>query len=67
MTVAPAFTEVAPSVFVICRLAIGLTVSRSEAELLPEAGSVVPEGAATVAVLVTDPVVAVTLVGTVIS
>src|SRR5688572_678891 len=43
------------------RSAIGWTVSVSEAVLLPGVGSVVPAGGATTAVLVTVPVVAVTV------
>jgi hypothetical protein len=55
------------SFLLIARSATGVTVSVSDAELLPVFGSVVPAGAATVAVFVTLPLVAVTVTVTVIS
>ena len=60
-------TGSAESFFVIDRSALGVTVSVSEALLLPGVGSVAPAGAAIVAVLVTLPDTAVTLAVTVIS
>ena len=45
-----------PSVLVIDRSAVGMSVSVSVAELLPGVGSVTPAGAATVAVLTRLPV-----------
>lgn len=55
------------SVLVMDRSATGVTVSVSVAELLPDVGSIVPDGTATVAELETLPLVAVTLVETAIS
>ena len=49
---------VSPSVFVMDTSAVGVSVSISLAELLADDGSVTPEGAETVAVLVNDPVAA---------
>ncbi len=49
---------VCPSVFVICRSACGARVSASVVVLLVAFGSVVPGGAATLAVLVSVPVAA---------
>jgi len=43
---------------VIARSALALSASLSVAELLPGVGSVTPAGAATVAVLLSDPVAA---------
>ena len=45
-----------PSVLVIDRSAVGVSVSVSVAELLAGVGSVAPPGSATVAVLASDPV-----------
>lgn len=58
VTVPPGVAEVTPSVFVIERSAELAIVSVSVAELLPGVGSVTPAGAATVAVLESDPVAA---------
>src|SRR5258706_415498 len=55
-----ALTVVTPSVLVIDRSASGCTLSVSLAVLLPGVGSLVPAGGATVTVLVTVPLVAVT-------
>src|SRR5438067_1424072 len=52
----PAFTLATPSVLVIARSAVAVTVSESVALLLPGFGSVVPAGTATVAVLAIVPV-----------
>src|SRR5437764_95420 len=52
----PAVTLATPSVFVIARSAVGVTVSESLALLFPGIGSVVPAGTATVAVLTIVPV-----------
>ena len=52
----PGTTSAAPSVFVMLSSAVARTLSMSVAELLPAEGSVVPEGAATVAVLLSVPV-----------
>jgi len=49
--VPPAVTVATPSVLVIDRSALSLSVSVSVALLLPGVGSVTPDGAATVAVL----------------
>ena len=49
-------TLVTPSVLVIARSAVSVTVSVSDAVLLPGAGSVTPAGAAIVATLVRVPV-----------
>ncbi len=56
MTLLPGITVVTPSVFVIVRSAVGLSVSVSVALLLPGVGSVTPAGAVTVAVLASVPV-----------
>ena len=56
-----AVTVETPSVFEIPRSASGCTLSVSLAVLLPGVGSVVPAGGATETVLVTEPLVAVTL------
>src|SRR6266496_379673 len=63
----PGVTLATPSVLVIARSAIGVTVSVSVALLLPGFGSVVPAGAVTVAELDTLPLLAVTSADTVIS
>jgi hypothetical protein len=52
----PAVAVVTPSVFVIARSALPLSVSLSVAELFPGVGSATPPGAATVAVLLSVPV-----------
>jgi hypothetical protein len=52
----PGVAAVAPSVLVIDRSAVGVSVSVSVAELLPLVGSVTPTGALMVAVLTRDPV-----------
>ena len=52
----PGTASVAPSLFVIDRSALGVRVSVSVALLLPGVGSVVPDGTATVAVLLSEPV-----------
>ena len=52
----PAVYVVFPSVFVICRSALGAGVSVSVAVLLPGVGSVIPGGAVMLAVLVRFPV-----------
>ncbi|HQP88359.1 MAG TPA: hypothetical protein PLL76_19085, partial [Thermoanaerobaculia bacterium] len=56
MTLLPGITVVTPSVFVIVRSAVGLSVSVSVALLLPGVESVTPAGAVTVAVLASVPV-----------
>ena len=56
MTTDPGTTVVSPSVLEIDTSAVGVRVSMSVAVLLPEAGSVTPAGADTVAVLVNEPV-----------
>ena len=56
MTDPPGTAVVTPSVFVIPRFACGVNVSVSVAELLAPFGSVVPPGAATVAVFTRVPV-----------
>ena len=56
VTVVPAMSVRLPSVFVIERSAFGFTVVVSVAELLAGLGSLAPAGAATVAVLVIEPV-----------
>jgi hypothetical protein len=58
VTLPPAVALVTPSVLVIERSALAVTVSVSVAELLPGVGSVVPPGATTVAVLLNVPVAA---------
>lgn len=63
----PDVTLVTPSVFVTAKSETGVTVSVSVAESFPAVGSLVPEGAAIVAVLLTLPLVAVTVADTVIS
>src|SRR5580765_1735211 len=55
MTLPPGVAVVTPSVLVIARSACGASVSLSVAELLPGGGSVVPAGAVTVAVLLSEP------------
>jgi hypothetical protein len=52
----PGTAVVAPSVLVTTRSAVGVNESVSVAELLPEAGSVMPAPTETVAVLVSEPV-----------
>src|SRR5690349_11599739 len=54
----PAVAVVTPSVFVIERSALAPSVSVSVAELLAGSGSVTPPGAATVAVLLSEPLAA---------
>src|SRR3954469_12829168 len=56
VVVPPAVTVVTPSVFVIDRSAVGLSVSVSVAELFALFGSVTPAGGVTVAVLLNVPV-----------
>jgi hypothetical protein len=56
VTLLPGTTVATPSVFVIERSAVGLSVSVSVAELLPGVGSVTPPGAVTVAVFERVPV-----------
>ena len=56
VTEPPGVAVVTPSVLVIDRSAVALSVSLSVAELLPGFGSVTPPGAVTVAVLLSVPV-----------
>jgi len=58
VTIEPGATLVWPSVLVICRSAFGARVSESVAVLLAAFGSVVPAGAATLAVFESVPVAA---------
>jgi hypothetical protein len=60
----PATLSSRPSVFVICRSAVGASVSVSGDELFPVLGSVVPVGAAIVAVLSIEPVAVGAMVAT---
>jgi hypothetical protein len=62
VTVPPAVAFVTPSVFVMPRLADGVSVSVSVAELLPGFGSVTVPGAVTVAVFDNEPVAAAAIV-----
>jgi hypothetical protein len=56
VTTDPGTTVLRPSVLVIDTSAVGVSVSMSLAELLPDVGSVTPAGTCTVAVLVNEPV-----------
>jgi len=56
VTGVPGTSDVAPSVLVIDKSAVGTSVSVSVAVLLPGVGSVVPPGRATLAVFANDPV-----------
>jgi hypothetical protein len=67
MVLAPVMTDATPSVFVMDRLATGVTVSVSLAVLLAGVGSTVPTGVVTMAVFVTFPLKAVTFAVIVIS
>src|SRR4029453_11564457 len=56
VTFVPGTTDATPSVLVMARSAVGTSVSRSVAELLPGFGSVTPPGRVTVAVFTSVPI-----------